>query len=279
MRKLSARTWKRLKLLVGLVALAGFLFLLPSRFTAPARVLFNEAVGPVQTAAFQGAGGTIAASGTLTEMFLKSDRERALVQEAARLRNENAALADKLARQELRLRSIAKLEAKEFPVRAVSAPLSSYDATGVRRSITVRAGTTDDVGTGMAVTANGALVGVVLEAGPFQSQVRLITDPATAIPCRVSRTRELCILEGTGGPKCTVDWISRDSFIQAGDILVTTSLSAGPHGRLRVPEGVPAATVTEVRADGMRPLFFAVDAAPRVNLSRLEGVEILVPEQ
>lgn len=274
----SVRTWKRLKLLVGLLVLAGFMFLLPSRFTAPARVLFNEAVGPIQTAVFQGAGEMVAASGTLSEMFLDKDRERALAHEVVRLRNKNAALAEKLIGQELRLRSMERLEAKEFGVRAVHAPVSSYDATAVHRSITARAGTTDGVGTGMAVTANGALVGVVVEAGPFQSRVRLITDPASALPCRLSRTRELCILQGTGGEKCIVDWISRDSLAEPGNVLVTTSLAVDSRGELRVPDGLPAATVTRVEADKMRPLFLAVKAAPRVNLNRLEGVEVLVPE-
>ena len=279
MRKLSTRTWDRLKLLAGLLAVAGFVFLLPSRITAPARVLFNEAVGPLEEAAFQAGGQAVAAGGTLTEMFLKKDRERALAREVVRLRNENTRLADSLRRQDLRLRSVAKLEAREFPVRAVAAPVSSYDLSGMRRSIAVRAGTRDGVRPGMAVTADGGLVGVVSEAGPSQSRVRLITDPGSAVPCRVSRTRELCILQGTGGETCAVDWLEHKSFVEAGDVLVTASLDVPVRGELRLPDGVPAATARSVSADGMRPLFLAIEAVPRVGLDRLEGVEVLIPEQ
>ena len=54
MRRMAARALKRLTLVAALVALAAFLFLMPARFTAPARLLFNEAAGPAETAAFQG---------------------------------------------------------------------------------------------------------------------------------------------------------------------------------------------------------------------------------
>ncbi len=278
MRSLSTRAWDRLKLLAGLLAVAAFILLLPSRITAPARVLFNEAVGPVETAVFQGSAEAVAAGGTLTEMFLREDRERGLARQVVRLRNENAALADRLLRQELRLQSIAKLGAKQFPVRTLAAPVSSYDVSEMRRSITVRAGTRDGVGPGMAVTADGALAGVTVEVGPFQSRVRLITDAGSVLPCRVSRTRELCILQGTGGQTCSVDWIRQDSFVEVGDVLVTAALEVPAGGELRVPDGVPAGTVKRVSDDRMRPLFLAIEAAPLVDLNRVEGVEVLIPE-
>jgi rod shape-determining protein MreC len=278
MRKVSISTWKRLKLALVLFALAGFLLILPSRFTAPARVLFNEAVGPVETGAFQQAGRALATTGTLADMFVEKDRERALSGELARLRNENAVLSDEARRLGDRLRSVEKLSLKGFGFRAVRAPVSSYDASAMRRSITVRAGSKDGVAQGLAVTAEGALVGVVSEVGPSECRVRLITDPASGVPCRVSRTRSLCILQGTGGECCRVEWLGRDSFVEQGDVLVTTALRVDERSDLRILEGLPAGTVVKVGAGDMHPLFLSVEAAPRVNLDRLEGVEILIPE-
>jgi len=278
MRRIAARAWNRLKLLLALVALSAFLFFMPARFTAPARVLFNEAVGPLETAAFQGAGDVLAAGGTLSDMFRGQDRRRALEREVLRLRNRNAALADELRRQRARLESLEKLDLNVLPGRIVRASVSAYDTSGMRRSISVRAGTTDGVGPGMAVSADGALIGVVREAGPWQSTVRLITDPESAVPCRLSRTREVCILQGTGGQDCVVDWISREAFAEPGDVVVTASLESVADGTLRLPDGLPAATITSVERDRLRPLFYAVRAAPRVNLNRLEEVEILIPE-
>jgi rod shape-determining protein MreC len=266
-------------LVVMLTVLAAFLFLMPARFTAPARVLFNEAVGPAETAVFQGAGQTLVATGTLSDMFHAQDRQRALEQEVMRLRNKNAALADRLRRQQARIRSLQKLDLTAFSDRAVPASVSSYDTSGMRRSITVRAGTRDGVGAGMAVASEGALVGVVRQAGPYESRVTLITDPGSAVPCRLSRSREVCILQGTGAGTCTVDWVNREAFVQAGDLLTTASMKTPGGGGLQLPDGLPAATVVNVRHDNMNPLFDAVEVAPRVNLTRLEEVEILVPER
>jgi rod shape-determining protein MreC len=278
MRRLRPTTWRRIRFLAVLVVLAAFLLLMPSRFTAPARVLFNEALGPIETGVYQGVGEALVATGTLTEMFRREDRERALAREVMRLRNERAALEDRLRRLEMDRRSAQELLSKQFPVRAVRAPVSSYGTSALRRSITVRAGGRDGVGPGMAVTADGALVGVVTEAGLRQSRVRLITDPASALPCRLSRTRALCILQGTGAASCRVDWLDRDSFVEEGDLLVTASLEVGGRGgELRLPDGVPAATVERAAREAMRPIFLSVEASPRVDLERLEAVEVLIP--
>ena len=278
MRRMAARALKRLTLVAALVVLAAFLFLLPARFTAPARVLFNEAAGPAETAAFQATGRALASSGTLADMFRAQDRQRALERDLVTLRNQNAALSDELLRQKARLESMAKLDLKALATRAVRAPVSSYDTSSMHRSITVRAGTADGVAAGMAVAAEGALIGVVRQAGPYESSVRLITDPESAVPCRLSSTRAVCILQGTGGETCEVDWVNREAFVEAGDVLTTASLQTPLHPGLQLPDGLPAATVAAVRRDSMNPLFYYVEAATSVNVTRLEEVEILVPE-
>jgi rod shape-determining protein MreC len=278
MRRASASTWKRLKLVLALLGLAGILLVLPSRFTAPARVLFNEAAGPLETAVFQQGGKALAATGTLADIFLQKDRERALSGEVEKLQNENAALSDEALRLRDALHSVENLSLKGSGFRALRAPLSSYDVSAMRHSITVRAGSRDGVRRGLAVTAEGALIGVVRETGPSECRVQLITDPESSIACRVSRTRTLCILQGTGGEVCRAEWLDRDSFVEQGDVLVTTTLRVNERGSPQVPEGLPAATVISVRSGDMHPLFLSVEAAPRVNVRRLEGVEVLVPQ-
>jgi rod shape-determining protein MreC len=277
MRTTARRTWQRLRLLAVLVGLAAFLLLMPSRFTAPARVLFEEAAGPAQTGLYQATGSALALSGTLTDPFLRQDRQRALEREVGTLRNEMAALQDELLRREQDLSSLRQANVREQDFHVLRAPVSSYDTSGTRRSIAARAGSRDGVGPGMAVANEGALVGVVIEAGPRQCRVRLITDPDSAVPCRLSSSRALCILQGTGSQACDVDWLDPDSFAEAGETLVTASLHVDGRSELRLPDGLPAATVLRVGRDPMRPAFLAVSATPRVNLERLEAVEVLIP--
>jgi rod shape-determining protein MreC len=271
--------WERVRVFVVLMAVSAFLFLMPRSFTAPARVLLDETVGPIQTGVYQGSGELLARTGTVSEMYARRDREAALARQVRTLRNEAAALSYEAARRQQALDSIAELEVASLPVRAVRAPVSAYDASAVRRSISVRAGTRDGVAKGMAATSDGALVGVVMEAGPNHCRVRLITDPASAVPCRPATVRGLCILQGTGGPKCRAEWVDRDTFLEADDVLVTSSLQTTEASSLRIPDGVPAATVLSVTPDRMRPLFAEVVATPRTDLERLEAVEVLVPVQ
>ncbi len=271
--------WQRLQLLATLTVAAGFLLLMPSRFTAPARVLFNEATGPVQTAAYQNTGKALAASGTLSEMFRKADRERALRREVERLTNMNAALAERLHAAQETIESFAALRTRDTEYFALRAPVSAYSTSAVSRSISVRAGRSDGVVAGLAVVAHGALVGIVSEAGPWQCRVRLITDPRSAVPCLVAGFRSVCILRGTGGGNCAVEWVSEDAFTEPGNTVYTTSLEADEGPQLRIPVGIPAATVVTAEPDRMKPLFLAVEATPRVNLDRLEAVEVLIPRE
>jgi len=274
----SGRVWQRLRTLVICLGAAAFVFLMPARLTAPARTLFNEAVGPVETAAFQATGDALAATGTLTDMFLQRDRERALAAEVARLGNEVLVLADAVARARRELDAVGTLTVVDLPFHAVSARISAYDTSPMRQTVSVRAGARDGVGPGMAAVAQGALVGVVTEAGPRQCRVRLITDPGSALPCRAATGQDVFVLQGTGAPLCNVDWVDRHGFLGVGDVLVTSARRHDPDSLLVLPDGVPVATVQTLAPDRLRPLFLEVAAEPRARLERLETVQILVPD-
>lgn len=279
MARSTGSRWARLRLLLSLLAVAAFLFLMPARFTAPLRVLFTEVTGPVETPLYEASGRALSASGTLTEMFMREDRERALARELENLRNRNARLQDELLRRQMRLDDIEKLEIERFDFRALNAPVSAYDTSATSRSIAVRAGTSDGVQKGQAAAAFGAMVGIVREVGPYQCRVRLITDPRSVVPCRLPQTRALCLVVGTGTDTCRVEWVERDAFIEKDEVLSATSLEVEPAPGLMLPDGLPVVTVEAVAPDEMRPLFYKVDAAPRVNLTRLEEVDILIPEE
>ncbi len=279
MARTTGSRWANLRLFLSLLAVAAFLLLMPARFTAPLRVVFKEVAGPVETPLYQASGRALAASGTLTDLFLREDRGRALERELTHLRNRTEQLEEELLRRQMRLDSFEKLELEPFEFRALRAAISAYDTAGARRGISVRAGTAHGVQVGQGVTAFGALVGIVREAGPRHCRVRLITDPRSVVPARLPRSRSVCLVMGTGTETCRVEWVDRDAFVEPGDVLLTSSLQVEPAPDLLLPDGLPVATVEEVKPDRMRPLFYKVTAAPRVNLARLEEVEILIPEE
>ena len=180
------------------VAIPLVLLLLPARFTAPLRTVFVDGAGVVTGAAFRGAGDSAAAGGTLTDMFLTQQKSRVRSARLQRLENELEAAQARIEQQRRQLESVSGLRISPDRYRFVNAGVTSYDASALRAGITVGAGHVDGVRGGQAVTALGALVGVVERVGRWHSTVRLLTDPKSAIAARVKRTRRLCVLEGTG---------------------------------------------------------------------------------
>jgi len=251
--------------------------LLPARFTAPARVVFTEVVGPVEGVTFHAAGDTIATAGTLRDAFLGQERSRLTEREFESLQNRCHLLEDKLREWQRRLSSYEQLRIKGFSFRAVSAVVTAYDTSPMHRGITIAAGTRAGLREGVAVTAMGAVVGTVSEVGPWRSRVRLITDAVSVLPCRVQRTRDLCVMRGTGGVTCVVQWIERGREVRRGDVLVTSPVDDVVGERPIVPPGLPVATVVHVERPGAEPLFQRVTAAPRIEPSRLEVVEVIIP--
>ncbi len=277
MARLKAKTRQRLRTIAYVLVVSVLILLMPARLTAPARILFTQAVGSVEDLAFQTAGDTLAATGTLRDAILSQERDRRLRRDLVRLLNERGARKERIRALELRLRSIGALRVEEFPCRPVSARVTAYDSSPMHRSITIGVGTRHGVRQGLIVCSAGAVIGQVIEAGPWFSRVRLITDSASSLPCRVSRTRNRCILQGAAGPSCSVEWVDRDADVRAGDVLVTAPVDHVLSQPPLVPAGLPVATVKGVKRSPMNPLFLDVTAAPRVNLARLEMVEVIVP--
>ncbi len=276
MVRLTKQSRARLLLFAYALGAAVFIFLLPARLTAPARIVFTQAVGPLELIAYKTGGDALAGASTLRDAILAQELDRRLEGEIVRLRNECAALREELRRERLRGESVGGMLAGG-PFKARSVLVSAYDSSPMHGSITIAAGTRRGVRRGVAVAADGAVVGLVIEAGPWLSHVRLVTDPDSLLPCRVSRTRDVCVLKGTGGTACAVELIHKDASISKGDVLVTAPQDRLAARRPLIPSGLPVATVQRVGPGRADPLFLEVWARPRANLDRLEVVEVIIP--
>lgn len=107
--------------------------------------------------------------------------------------------------------------------------------------------------------ANG-IVGQVIRALPFSSEVMLITDPDHAIPVEVNRNGLRTIAFGTGQPnRLHLPFLAKNADIVPGDLLVTSGLGGG------FPPGYPVAVVDkfETRPDKS---FANIYATPKAQL-------------
>jgi rod shape-determining protein MreC len=162
---------------------------------------------------------------------------------------------------------------RQFPdlaAEAIPAEVLGTDASALRRSIMVDAGSADGVRVDCAVLVDVALVGRVAAVGTHASRVMLVTDPACAVPVLVTRTRDQGILEGSLGRdmRLSLQYLERSSQVRAGDDVLTSGLAGV------FPKGIVVGKIAASTAES-GALFRTVEVQPAVDLTKLERVLIL----
>lgn len=135
------------------------------------------------------------------------------------------------------------------------------------QAIDLNRGVTDGVHAGLAVITHRGVVGVVQRAAANHCRVRLITDPAAALPVLLDPQREKCILVGEG-PACRLKYLESNVAVAPGDAVITSG-----YGGI-FPKGLLAGRIRAISDPGDDTLFQAVTVEPAVDLSRLEEVFI-----
>lgn len=190
------------------------------------------------------------------------------------LRTQNAALSARNRALELRTLRMDALQAENAQLRALRAALPdvamkwlpaevmSIELSTLRQRVIVNKGATSGVFKGQAVLASGGLMGQVLRAGPWSSEVILITDPEHAVPVQVLRSglRTIAVGQGNEGVM-TLPFLPVNSDIKVDDLLVTSGLGGV------FPAGYPVARVIDVGRDPGQPLA-QVHAQPLASIDR-----------
>jgi len=163
-----------------------------------------------------------------------------------------------------RLKSLLKLS-DDVPEQVAMARIvgSTFDSS--RRLATLAAGSASGIRPGQPVRAPEGLIGRVLEAGRYASQILLITDGTNNVPVLLVRDGTPAIATGRGDG--TIDLktleVGTNPF-RRGDILVTSGIGG------IYPPGVPVARVVSVTRDSTlaRPI---ADPA-RIDFAIVEAI-------
>jgi rod shape-determining protein MreC len=131
-----------------------------------------------------------------------------------------------------------------------------------------------DVQPGMPVITGTGPVGRVNKVFGDYADVTLISDPSSSVEVLIPRTGGRGILTGLGrndSYDCQIEWLERtkpEAKVVVGDEVVTSGLGAS------FPPGLVIGKVTHVaKDDGM---FQRVEVAPKVDVSRVRAVEVLL---
>ena len=174
----------------------------------------------------------------------------------ARLIDENAMLREQLSNLEIARAEYPVLRFVEVSVIPEAFP--HPDGTILNR------GTEDGVIPQSIVVSQGALLGVVVRAGPRTSWMRYISSNDSYIPAKAvpgasgdtpltpptgeSSTGELCLLSGIGQDEAQASFYAVETQAREGWFIVTAS-----DGALRLPEGILIGTLTADPVDSGEP--------------------------
>ncbi len=193
---------------------------------------------------------------------------------------ENARLREENERLRLRLHQLQNMAAllprsadyqalqQRLQFETVVADVVGRSAPFFENRLWVNAGTGSGVAYDSAVLTPRGIVGRVISAGPFSSEVELITNRQAAAGARLQESRLEGVVEGAGEAWLTLSYIPITQPVQVGELVVTS-------GSDRVyPEEIPIGTVISAQQDS--PIYQTIRVRPAIELSRLEEVLVVV---
>ena len=133
------------------------------------------------------------------------------------------------------------------------------------KTILIDKGSTQNIKANMIVVNSQGLVGRIDQTHPFTSRVLLITDPRSPVHVKVQRTRTQGVFSMINATKGIVEFVSKDSDILPGDLLITSGL-----GEI-FPKGIHVGYVMESKNHSS---FKKLVVEPAVNFNKLEILEI-----
>lgn len=138
--------------------------------------------------------------------------------------------------------------------------------------INIDRGSRDGIRRDMGVITPDGVVGKIFAVYPDISQVLLMGDKESGVGALLADTRTQGPVKGTGEPLLSLDYISNDEKVTAGEAVLTS-------GQDRIfPKDLPVGKVVDFVSDPKTP-FMKIRVKPAAHLDRLEEVLVLQTRQ
>jgi rod shape-determining protein MreC len=265
--------WSWLTRTRGLAVLAGVAFLLvlfsPQIQRRPLMII-EQPLLLIESWIQRAIGGIRTAAGDWTDRYVElwslGDENRRLRDEVARLEQEVTQLQEQLGaagrRDDLAAFGMT------FTDRAMVADVIGRDPTNWYQSVVINRGQRDGVKVDMGVAAQDGVVGRVIKVMPKTAVVLLVSDRNSVVPGLIQRGRDEGLIEGAGGKRLRMKYVSTLASVQVGDLVITSGLAGTFPKELRIGtvsaiERMPDAISQELML------------SPAVDLDRLEEVLVL----
>jgi len=234
-------------------------------FLGPFQGAFVRVVAPLESgmhAIVTPVADVLSGAGNVREIQEENQRLRLQLEE---LQNEVVSLRQQ-AEQAEDLRQALGIIGDNSEQQFELASVVSRDASPFTDVVRIDKGSNDGIRSGMVVrSAQGSLVGTVVQVFATRSSVRLISDARSAVNAQILGSEIDGSVQGT--PTRTIKLQLARGTINVGDQVVTSGVGDN------YPRGLPIGTVKQV-AGTPQDIFLDVTIEPHVRLSTLETVLI-----
>lgn len=150
--------------------------------------------------------------------------------------------------------------------RVVGSPVSNFAQT-----IELDKGSDEGIDVDMAVVSAEGLVGRVVQVSRKRARVQLITDPASSVGIRFTRSDEIAIVEGEGADRrLSVGFVEIGVELRRRELALTSGLNGSVF-----PPGIPVGRVAEASSQPGE-LQQDVSMTPVADLDHLRFVSVLL---
>lgn len=167
-----------------------------------------------------------------------------------------------------RLRALLKItQAGDLEVvgaHVIGRPTNAWEGV-----ITIDRGSRDGIRSGMPVMGAQGLLGQTVDVGPVSSKVRLISDQRSGVAAFVQRNRVQGIVRGSIEGGVSLDFVSVETTVRAGDVVITSGMGGV------FPKGLVIGEITSVDKQRNR-LYQEIGVRPAAELTGIEEVVVLV---
>lgn len=163
---------------------------------------------------------------------------------------------------------------EDSPLDLLPAKVIGRNVSGWWRKVQLDKGAGDGIEPGMSVVSGRGLVGRVVSASSFRSDVLLMIDPSCRVSARVSDSGSSGIVRGhrvSPGMEalCRMEFIERGSRIGQGDEVITSGLGGV------FPQGLRIGTIRSVEVDPSG-LYRNADIQPATDFRWLDVVFVVL---
>ena len=226
-----------------------------SVITTPVRLL-----GSAVSAPFNALGNVM---GNLTA-------SRETLEELERTNEELTARVAELSEAEAtaeRLQGLLDLQST-YNLQSTAARIVGQSSDAWTDTVTIDKGSLDGLAVNMPVANAAGVIGQIIEVGPNSATVRLVTDEQSGVSAMIQDTRAQGMVQGQADGTLRMLYVSVDSDVQEGDIIITSGLGGV------FPKGLPLGTVASVTKSS-NDVYYTIIVNPASRTENNEEVLVI----